>query len=97
MKKNESNKILYSERFAHYLHLLFYPFRDNKELLSEHPPSCQKKLLETVQTVINSNKIKFEPYGALFDGTFSCCNANMLGNEDFFGRIENDETEESVY
>lgn len=39
---HESNKILYPEKFAHYLLLLFHPFTDQTVLLSECPPSCQK-------------------------------------------------------
>ena len=42
---------------AHYLLLLFYPFRDNKKLLSCSPPLHQNRLLEPgVQTVGISNK-----------------------------------------
>ena len=57
------HRILSSEKkFSHVL-LLFYPFRDEKELLSGVSPLHQSKLQEQgVQNVVNINKITFEPY-----------------------------------
>ena len=44
-------------------------------------PLYQNKLLEpSVQTVVNSNKIKFEPYVDLVDEVYSRYNANILDN-----------------
>ena len=58
----------------------------------------QKKPPEPgVQTVVNSNKIKFEPYGDLADEAYSCYNGNMLDNPDYFGQIENNEIGEAMY
>ena len=54
------NKLLTPEKFAHHVLLLFYPFRDEKELLSGFPPLYQNKLQEQgVRDVVNTNKIKF--------------------------------------
>ena len=51
--------------------LLFYPFRDEKELLLGFPPLYQNKLQEEgVQDVVNINKIKFEPSGDLLISLF---------------------------
>ena len=56
------NKLLATEKFAHYVLFLFYPFRDEKEFLSVFPPLHQNKLGEQgVQAVANMNKINFEP------------------------------------
>ena len=53
------NKLLSPEKFAHHVLLLFYPFRDEKELLSGFSPLYQNKLQEQgVQDVVNTNKIK---------------------------------------
>ena len=61
--------------------LLFYPFRDEKELLSGFPPLYQNKLQEEgVQNVVNINKINFEPYGDLVDQDFSQFNENLINN-----------------
>ena len=77
-----SNKLLSSEEFAHVL-LLFYPFRDEKELLSGFPPLYQNKLQEQgVQDVVNTNKIKFEPYGDLVDQAYSKFNETLINNQD---------------
>lgn len=57
--KFKTNKILYLEKYAFYLLLLFYAFRNVKELLSGWSPSYQNKHLEPgVEFVVNSNKIK---------------------------------------
>ena len=52
--------------------LLFFPFRDKKQLLSSCPPLYQNKLQQQeVQDVVNRNKMKFEPYGHLiYQGFF---------------------------
>ena len=86
------NKLLSPEKFAHHVLLLFYPFRDERELLSGFPPLHQNKLQEEgVQDVVNINKIKFEPYGDL-DQAFSQFNENLINNQDKHSQIENDET-----
>ena len=80
---HEPNNSLYPGKYAHHLLILFYPFWDEKDLLSGCLPLYQNKLLEPgVQTVANSNKIKFEPFGNLVDDSYSRYNANMLDNQD---------------
>ena len=62
------NKLFSSEKFAHHVLLLFYLFRDEKELLSRFPSLYQSKLQEQgIQDVVNRNKIKFESCGGLVD------------------------------
>ena len=59
-------------------------------------PLYQNKLLEPgVQTVVNSNKIKFEPFGNLVDDSYSRYDTNMLDNQDPFG-LTFDETGKAV-
>ena len=66
------NRLLFPEKFAHYVMLLFFPFRDEKQLVSGCPPLYQNKLQEQgVPDVVNRNKRKFEPYGDLVDPAFS--------------------------
>lgn len=56
-----------------------------------------KKFLQPgIQTVITSNKIKFKPYSDFFQGNFSSYTANVLGNEDPFCQIENDQDDENT-
>ena len=80
---HEPNNSLYPGKYAHHLLILFYPFWDEKDLLSGCFSLYQNKLLEPgVQTMANSNKIKFEPFGNLVDDSYSRYNANMLDNQD---------------
>ena len=58
----------------------------------------QNKLPESgVQTEVNSNKIKFEPYADLADEAYFRYNANMVYNQDLFGQTGNDKTREAIY
>ena len=87
------NKLLFPEKFAHHVLLLFYPFRDEKELLSGFPPMYQIKLQEEgVQDVANINQVKLEPNGDLVDQAFLQFNENLINNQDTQSQIENDET-----
>ena len=57
------HRILSSEKIFSHVLLLFYLFRDEKELLSGVSPLHQNKLQEQgVQNVVNINKITFELY-----------------------------------
>ena len=59
LRYHVSNKLLAAEEFAHHVLLLFFLFRDVKELLSGFPPLYQNKLRkQEVQALINMNKIK---------------------------------------
>ena len=92
------NKLLSSEDFIHHVMLLFYPFSDENELLSDCPPLYQYKIQEQeVQDVVTGNKIKFEPYGDLVDQAFSQFNENSIINQDSHSQIENDETPGAEY
>ena len=63
--------------------LLYFPFKNEKELLSGFPPFYQNKLEEQVfQDVVNINKLKFEPYCNLVDETFTeAFNFNLMGTK----------------
>ena len=93
------NKLLSPEKFAHHVLLLFYPFRDEKELLSGFPPLYQNKLQEQgVRDVVNTNKIKFvEPHGDFVDQAYSEFNETLINNQDPQSQTENDETPGAEY
>ena len=77
------NKLLSPDKFAHHVLLLFYPFREEKELLSGFPPLYRNKLQEKgVQDVANINKINVEPYGNLVNQVFLQVNENLINNQD---------------
>ena len=78
--------------------LLFFPFKDEKQLLAGCLPLYQNKLQEQgVQDVAYRNKITFEPYGDLVDQAVSQFNENSINNQDPQSQIENDETPEAKY
>ena len=92
------NKLLSPDKFAHHVLLLFYPFREEKELLSGFPPLYRNKLQEKgVQDVANINKINVEPYGNLVNQVFLQVNENLINNQDPPSQIENDETPRPEY
>ena len=92
------NKISHPKQFVHHVLLLFYPFRDKKELLSGLPPLYQNKLQEQgVQDIVNINKIKFEPYGDLVDQVYSRFNETLINNQDPHGQMKNDQISGAEY
>lgn len=77
------NKLSSPETFPHHVLLLFYPFRDEKELLSGFPPLYQNQLQERgVQDVVNTIRIKSELHGDLVDQAHSRFNLSMINNQD---------------
>ena len=92
------NKLLFIEKFAHHVLLLFYPFRNEKELLSGFPPFCQNKLQEyVVQDVVKINKIKLEPYDDLDEQAYSKFHDTLINNQDAHFQNENVETSGTEY
>ena len=83
------NKLLAPENFVHHVLLLFYTFRDEKELLSGFP--LNKLRGQVVKAVVNMNKIKFEPNDDLGHQVFSQFNKNSITNQENY-QIKNDET-----
>ena len=84
-------KLLSPEKFPQHVMLLFFPFRDEKQLY-------QNKLQEQgVPDVVNRSKIKFEPYDGLVYQAFSRCNENSINNHDPHRQTENDETPGAEY
>ena len=76
-----SNKLLSPEKFVHHVLFLFYPFRDEKALLSGFPPIHQNKLQEEgVRYSIGINNMKFEPSGHLVDQGFFQFNETFINN-----------------
>ena len=103
------NKLLSPEKYAHYVMLLFFPLRNEKQLLSGSPPLYQNKLQkQVVQDVVNRNRIQntgiqeqntgteqFQPYDVLVDQFFPDIDGNPINNQDPHSQIDNDETVEA--
>ena len=78
--------------------LLFYSFRDEKELLSDCPLLYQNKLQEQrIQEVANMNKIMFKPYSDLVDQTFSDFNETLINIQDPYSKIQSYKTPRAEY
>ena len=76
----------------------FFPFRNEKQLLSGSPPLYQNKLQEQeVQDVVNRSKISFEPYGDLVGKAFSQFSENYFNNQDSHRKIEKEEIPGAKY
>ena len=86
------NKGTKPEEYAHHMLFMYYPFRDEKELLSGNPPTYASKLSELgVIDLVNQNYSLVEPFTTIVDNTFlrlSSDNDNIL---DLYDQQENDE------
>ena len=91
------NKDMYSEKYAHHLLFLFYPFRNETALKSGEPPTYKNKLCETgVIDVINHNKSFIEPYAELVDIAFARFREDLATNLGPYGQQENDDVDDLV-
>ena len=81
-------KLLSQEKFAHHVLLLFYLFRDEKEMLSGFPPTYQNKLQEEgVQDVVNISKMKVDPYDCLVDQALQF-NENLINKHTHIAKLK---------
>ena len=64
------NRELKPENHAHYLLFLFYPFRNENDLMSDNNSYCEKLLETGVMNVINRNIIFSEPAANEIDAAF---------------------------
>ena len=70
------------ELYAHYLLMLYYPFRKESDLNSGSPPSYTNKLAEVeVLQIVNKNEQKVEPYADLVDEALIQHNIEVLHRE----------------
>ena len=77
---------------------MFYPFQSEDELLTGNPPILQNTLAcPSVLSAVNKNRQKFEPYAGIAEEAFANFNHNLKSNQDSYGQIENDETEDTSF
>ena len=59
------------EEYAHHMLFMYYPFRDEKELLGGNPPTYASKLSEPgVIDLVNQNYSLVEPFATIVDNAF---------------------------
>ena len=73
------NNDLYPEEYAHHILFLFYPFRNEDELLLNRS-YCHKLAQADVISTVNENKFFFEPYGEQIESAFALLNSNRSFN-----------------
>ena len=71
---------------------MYYPFRDEKELLSGNPPTYASKLSEPgVIDLVNQNYSLVEPFATIADNAFLRLSSDIDNIMDPYGQQENDE------
>ena len=73
------------EKYAHHLLFMFYPFRNEQDLMSDNSGTYCEKLQEPgIIDIINRNKLVFEPYGNLVESTLLNLRTNLASNQDSY-------------
>ena len=86
------NKGTKPEEYAHHMLFMYYPFRDEKELLSGNPPTYASKLSEPgVIDLVNQNYSLVEPFATIVDNAFLRLSSDIDNIMDPYGQQENDE------
>ena len=91
------NKYKDPEGYAHHLHFMLYPFRDEWELKVEQSLSYSSNVSEPeVIQVINNNKSLAESYSDLVSDAFVNYGSDISPNWDPFSQRENDDVENEL-
>ena len=86
------NKETKPEGYDHHMLFMYYPFRDEKEVLSENPPTYASKHSEPrVIDLVNQNYSLVEPFPAIVENTFLTLSSYIDNIMDTHGQEENDE------
>ena len=84
------NKETKPEEYAHHMLFMYYPFRDEKELLSGNPPTCASKLSESgVIDLVNQNYSLVEPFPIIADNEFLRLSSDRDDIMDPYGQQKN--------
>ena len=86
------NKETKPDKYAHHMLFMYFPFRDEKELLSGNPPTYASKLSEPgVIDLVNQNYSLVEPFATIVDNTFLRLSSDTDDIADPHGQQENEE------
>ena len=76
------NKETKPEEYAHHMLLMYYPFKNEKKLLSGNPPTYASKLSEPeVIDLVNQNYSLVEPFATVVDNAFLRLGSDMKNDE----------------
>ena len=85
------------KEYAYHILFIYYPFRDEKVLLSENPPTYVSKLSEPgVIEVVNQNYSLFEIFANTGDDAFLRISYDIDSNMGPYGQQGNDEVIENI-
>ena len=91
------NKETRPEEYTYHMLLMYYPFRDEKELLSGNTPKYVSKFSEPgVIEMVNQNCSLVEPFATIVDNTFLRISCDIDSNMDPYGQQQNDEVTENI-
>ena len=91
------NKETSPEEYAHHMLFMYYPFRNEKELLSGNPPTYVSKLSKNgMIEVVNQNYSLAEPFATIVDDAFLRINCDNVTNMDPYGHQEKDEVTDKI-
>uniref|UniRef100_A0A7M5V9S6 ATP-dependent DNA helicase n=2 Tax=Clytia hemisphaerica TaxID=252671 RepID=A0A7M5V9S6_9CNID len=89
----EPNRNKNPEDYAHHLLMLYLPFHDENELLSEVEKTYTAKLLEPgVIETIERNRALIQPYAGLVDDALERYRTDLILNMNDYEQQENDDT-----
>ena len=91
------NNHRFPEKYANHLLFIFYLFRSESELLGVNKIYQEQLRDEQTLSVINTNRLRFEPYADLVDEAYTNWNAELVSNQEAYGQIENFETDGASY
>ena len=81
----------------HHMVFIYYPFKDEKELLSGNPPTYVSKFSEPgAIEVVNQNCSLVEPFATIIDDSFERISCEIDSNMDPYGQQENDKVTENI-
>ena len=76
------NKETKPEEYAHHMLLMYYPFKNEKKLLSGNPPTYASELSEPeVIDLVNQNYSLVEPFATVVDNAFLRLESDMRNDE----------------
>ena len=76
---------------------IYYPFRDEKELLSRNRPTYVSKFSEPgAIEVVNQNHCLVEPFATTIDDSFLRISCDIDSNMDPYGQQENNKVTENI-
>ena len=91
------NKETSPEEYAHHMLFMYYPFRNEKELLSGNPPTYVSKLSKNgMIEVVNQNYSLAEPFATIVDDAFLRINCDNVTNMHPYGHQEKDEVTDKI-